>query len=348
MSIPSPAAGFDSVALLAPPGAPTFELTALDQIGARTRPDGGWLWHGFLAPGNLTLLTSQWKTGKTTLASVLLARMGAGGTLAGLPVRPGRAVIVSEESPDHWSMRHARLRFGPHVQLMSRPFSGRPTAAAWSSLMDYLGDVRQKEGLDLVVIDPLAVFLPLRSENEAGSMLDALLPLRRLTGVGVSVLVMHHPKKGDTVAGQAARGSGALGGHVDIVLEMSWFGQAASDDRRRRLTAFSRHEETPRRLVIELTADGTDYVGLGDLSEPGREDGTDILLSVLAVAEGRLTRRAIQANWPAGRPAPSDVSLYRWLERAVAEGRVCQGGSGRRNDPFVYSLPEPDEPGAGN
>jgi AAA domain len=36
-----------------------------------------WLWHGFLGPGKVTLLTSQWKSGKTTLVSLLLARMGA-------------------------------------------------------------------------------------------------------------------------------------------------------------------------------------------------------------------------------------------------------------------------------
>jgi len=50
----------------------------------------GWVWQGYLAPGSITLLTSQWKAGKTTLLSVLLARMGDGGTLAGLPVRKGR------------------------------------------------------------------------------------------------------------------------------------------------------------------------------------------------------------------------------------------------------------------
>src|SRR5207249_5540967 len=33
-----------------------------------------WLWHGLLGPGKLTLLTSLWKSGKTTLLAHLLAR----------------------------------------------------------------------------------------------------------------------------------------------------------------------------------------------------------------------------------------------------------------------------------
>ena len=54
-----------------------------------------WLWHGYLAQGKVTALVSQSKSGKTTLVSHLLARMAQGGQLAGLAVRPGRALVVS-------------------------------------------------------------------------------------------------------------------------------------------------------------------------------------------------------------------------------------------------------------
>src|SRR5689334_10604184 len=36
----------------------------LERSGA---PPMNWLWTGYLAPGQVTLLTSQWKSGKTTL-----------------------------------------------------------------------------------------------------------------------------------------------------------------------------------------------------------------------------------------------------------------------------------------
>jgi hypothetical protein len=36
----------------------------------------------------------------------------------------------------------------------------------------------------------------------------------------MSVLLVHHPRKGKTLAGQAARGSGALPSFVDILIEM--------------------------------------------------------------------------------------------------------------------------------
>jgi hypothetical protein len=317
-------------------------LTHLDEVCDRLRAPATWLWEGYLAAGNVTLLTSQWKTGKTTLVSVLLAKMGSGGTLAGLPVRPGRVVVVSEESQALWAMRHRRLPIGAHCGLMCRPFPGGPTPERWSALIDHLDGVRQTKGLDLVVIDPLAGLLPLATENSAACMLAALDPLRRLTAAGVSVLVNHHPRKGESAAGQAARGSGALAGHVDIVIEMTWFGSPVSDDRRRRLTAFSRHAETPRRLVVEWTDDGSDYRGLGDFPEPEHADGWGVVLGVLMGAGGRLTRPAIRQNWPPGVPVPSDVTLYRWLDRGVADGLVVRAGTGRKNDPFTYELPGRD------
>lgn len=78
-------------------------------LRSEAAPKLRWLWHGYLAVGAVTLLTSQWKIGKTTLLSILLARMKTGGTLAGLPVSAGRAVVISEESSEQWLLRGRRL-----------------------------------------------------------------------------------------------------------------------------------------------------------------------------------------------------------------------------------------------
>jgi hypothetical protein len=322
---------------------PAFRFATLAEVRTRTPPVVHWLWDGYLAAGNITLLTSRWKAGKTTLLSVLLARLGTGGTVAGRAVRAGRAVVVSEEGEDLWAVRDARLHFGPNVRLLSRPFAGKPTWADWEALIDSLCELRATEGLDLVVIDPLAGFLPGRSENEAGLMLEFLLPLQRLTAAGVAVLILHHPRKQAAAAGQAARGSGALTGAADILIELEPVSHQMEDDRRRRLWAFSRHPETPTRLVIELTADGTDYAGRGDFANPEQADGWPVLLGVLEDAKDRLTRQQIRAQWPADYPRPDEITLWRWLDRAVVAGKVLRDGTGRRNEPFRYWLPGAEE-----
>ena len=89
-------------------------------------------------------------------------------------------MIVSEELPAHWSVRQQAIPIGPHVQLVSRPFPGFPTAEGWNELTGHIEAVHATRSLDLVVVDSLATFLPGRSDSAAGPLLDLLHPLRGL------------------------------------------------------------------------------------------------------------------------------------------------------------------------
>jgi AAA domain len=328
---------------LAAPGEPSVTLPPLLSLAELLSPSAPvvrWLWDGYLAAGKMTLLTSQWKMGKTTLLSLLLAKMKAGGELAGRRVTPARVVLVTEESPDYWVERGRRLDLGPDLWLLCQPFRGKPTPAEWRALIDRLGQFRAEKGLDLVAIDPLATFLPGRDENNAGVMLEALLPLKALTGKGVAVLILHHPRKEASPEGRAARGSGALSAHADVLIEMRPDPHGGDADRRRRLLALARFRQTPRHVVIELNDAGTDYRWLGDVAEEAYRGGWEALRTVLLGAADRLTRAEILNDWPAVEAKPDEATLWRWLERAVAEGTVLRKGTGRRNSPFHYWLPE--------
>jgi hypothetical protein len=327
-----------------PPGTivlpPELTLADLDRAAAPVP----WLWHGYLAAGNVTLLTSQWKSGKTTLLSVLLARLAAGGELAGLALAPARAAVVSEEHPSRWHQRSRKLAFGDGHCWLCRPFRAKPRMQVWLALIDRLDDLRHRRGITLAVLDPLAEFLPGRDENSAGVMLEALLPLRRLTDAGLALLLLHHPGKEEAADGCGGRGSSALLAFADILIEMHHYA-AATDrelDRRRRLVARSRFDETPQRLVIELNAAGTDYLAHGDLPDEEFLAGWAVLRAILAASPCKRTRREIQAQWPE-QPIPGDVTVWRLLQRALAQGLIRQDGSGRRSDPFHYWLTGQEE-----
>jgi hypothetical protein len=129
-----------------------------------------------------------------------------------------------------------------------------------------------------------------------------------------------------------------LPGWADIVLEMHWYGRGGEDDRRRRLYGWSRYEETPRQLVIELTADGTDYLCHGAATDEEYARGWPAVCAVLAAALTKRTAKEILADWPEAAPRPSETTLWRWLDRAVAQGLVRRDGEGRRSDPHRYWL----------
>src|SRR4051812_9664167 len=94
------------------------------------------LWDGYLSPGDITLFTSRWKTGKTTLLAGLLRALGPGEPFLDRPTRPARVWVVSEESAGLWAERVRGRPVGPHVQLLARPFRGRPSPADWQALLD--------------------------------------------------------------------------------------------------------------------------------------------------------------------------------------------------------------------
>src|SRR5579871_5595314 len=144
-----------------PSGAPPSEPPLLwsEDLPNAVQSQLPWLWHGYLISGAVTLLTSQWKSGKTTLASILLSRLKTGGQLAGQALAPGKAVVVSEEGPAHWLRRAQKLDFGRHVCWLCRPFRTKPRPDEWRALIDRLAGLRHQHGITLALLDPLSHFL---------------------------------------------------------------------------------------------------------------------------------------------------------------------------------------------
>lgn len=318
-----------------------FDPRPLDQLVTDPVADPtDWVWDGYLARGNLTLLTSQWKAGKTTLVAGLLRAMAAGGPFLGRPCAAGHAVVVSEESAAHWAARGRSVPVGPHARLVARPFPGRPTSDGWDDFVRQAEAARAAGPLDLLVVDPLASFLPGRSDSDPGTLLDFLHPLRRLAAAGVAVLVLHHPRKKAAEEGSTARGSGALLGHVDVVLELHRLGQLPTDANRRRLVGRSRLGGTPAALAYEWTPGTPDFRAVADV---GGARFRDNWAAVRAILEGRrgkpATHRELLADWPADRVPPSYVQLYEWLGRATGEKLVVRTGAGTKKEPYRFGLP---------
>jgi hypothetical protein len=319
--------------------APRFTVPGFwgDAASARVE-EIDWLFDGYLAAGRVTLLTSLWKSGKTTLLSILLGRMREGGMLADRPVKPCKAMVISEESEPTWQPRLGRLNLG-HVYFVCQPYLAKPSPDEWRGLLDHAATMHREHGIRLVVVDTLTTFLPGGNEASAGAVMNALLPLVQLTRLGLAVLLLHHPRKAASEAGYAARGSGAFAGFADIVLEMSTCPRALDDDRRRRILALSRSPRTPRQLVIELNAEATDYRSCGDFLADDFSSNWDVLRAILENADDRLTRKEIMDAWPQDVARPDDVTLWRWLKRAVDVGLVALDGPGTRVAPHRYWLP---------
>jgi len=305
-----------------------------DQLGEVSPNALEWLWMPYVARGMITLLTSRWKSGKTTLLSVLLAKQAQGGELAGSPVLPARSVVVSEESPAIWSIRQRRLGLGSHVQWLCRPFRGRPSVEQWLNLIEQVASAKP----DFVVFDTLGTLLPAMVENNASALTGVLDPIHQLTDQGAAVLLVHHPRKAGPNAELSPRGSGALTSFLDILCELDREPKAPLSDRRRRLRATSRLRDHSACTIV-LNDDETDYTVFVE-SQPteGFDYGWPILKLVFEGHYVPLTREKILARWPQEHPKPSPVTLWRWLDRAVEEKLVACRGRGNRSIPHRFML----------
>ena len=316
-----------------------FESLPLDQLSTRTshsEPD--WVWSGYLARGEITLLTSSWKLGKSTLLAGLLRALGSGDPFLGRACTPTRVMVVSEESVAQWAERQQAIPIGPHVRLMSRPFWRRPTPEQWESLVRHIESWRAECELGALVVDPLTAFLPGSSEGDPSALLAMLDPLRRLTANGIAVLLFHHPTKKSAAEGFQARGSGLLLSSVDIALEMNRLSMLTTDVYRRRLQAFSRHASTPTSVVFEWTPGSPDFRVVEDLHSVRFRENWETVANILANRGESLTHKQLLDDWPDDNPPPSSSQLYRWLTRAVEEDLAGRDGSGTRGDPFRFYL----------
>ena len=135
------------------------------------------------------------------------------------------------------------------------------------------------------------------AENEAGAVLQALEPLSMAADRGLAVLLVAHQRKAPGAHGEGVRGSNALIGGVDIVLE----------------------------LVLELTEEG--YATHGD-GQPVRADGGE-RRRLLDALEGR-QERATAAELASETATPASPIRTRLEERPrLAMSKDRKGREGR-------------------
>jgi hypothetical protein len=308
-----------------------FSPIRASQLGEAGQVD--WLWYGYAVRGFVTLLVGLWKAGKSTLLAHLLKAAEAGGYLAG-EVRAFKVLVITEEGSGLWARRRDEIGIGDHVHFDIRPFKCRPTNRQWRRYIARVAATVKRGDYDLVIFDTWQSLNPCPDENDAAAMMNALLPLQRITGAGAAVLLVHHPRKGDAAEGQASRGSEALPGFVDTIIELRRFDPKRAEDRRRTLRGHSRFEETPAEVVIELTDEG--YKSVGSTSVASQEDRQRTISTLLTDGEAR-TAKEVLDGWPKdGIPMPGRRTVQLDLDHGHAAGKWHRDGRGVKGEPYRY------------
>ena len=255
-------------------------LKILDDSVPKETP---WLIRGFLARGNVSLLSADPKCGKTTLTAALVAALQRGDTdFCGFSMTdPCDSVWLSEESDEalarNWNQAGVDKSRVPK-KSRSDCFPRVSLEIVIAEIMDHLS---KHPEVGLVVVDTFTFWaqLPDKGGNDRDLVNRTVEMFQEITTKNVAVLLLHHNRKSGGENTQAVSGSNALVGAVDIVLEMTRHGTGSQ-----RVITFSGRPSMPEQPIVVEYKDGA-YKGGGTVTVAEKSERDDAVRAWL-VAEG--------------------------------------------------------------
>jgi hypothetical protein len=295
------------------------------ELRASLPPDPEGVLGSYLVERNLTLLGGKPKVGKSTLALAVAEAIGSHAqSFLGQPVNGGPVLYVSEESGS--TLIH-KLPAGD-VRFLTRDLAWPPPS--WKELIEITAAEVRAVGAVAVVIDTLAHwagFAP-EKEKDAGAMQAALRHAQALAQAGPAVLLTVHVRKGGGEDGEALRGSSALAGAADIILELE---RVDDSPRERALLALWRYPSTPGVLLIDHNLVNGSWSVAGESSERADKRKMADRQALLRACDEALTRTELESAL--GSPA---LQWKGTLDTLVNEGLIEQTGEGVRGDPYRW------------
>ena len=289
-----------------------------------------YLWNPLLGRGHVGLFAGAPKSGKSTLLGELLRALVRGrqflGNATTLPDSGRPCVWILTEEALSLSKRLSELGLGNdlHVRINERSFT-------WQEVLTTLEMI--PEG-DIVIIDTLAGFWPLKgenSENDNAQVNAAMRPLVDLTqGRRLAVIVVHHmAKSGQPVSEpdvlRYVRGSSALVAAVDVAAGLM---RVSRHSNRRRLVGIGRFGSF--NLLAELDENGYQLV-----DADGQHSGDTGISQAGSFLRATLSNGPVRATEMEKRAKDAGISMTT-LNRAK---KALNVRSAQRRDGWYWELP---------
>jgi AAA domain len=306
------------------------------EVAAATPAETQWIAYPYLANGAITEVDGKIKaSGKTAWVSHMAAWVLEGAPFMGEPTTKTKMLFLTEQQPTSFRKVLERAELTMREDLYILPWhevAGMP----WSEVARHATEKALELGAGVMMVDTLGQFAGLRAdqENDAGASLEAMMPLQEAAARGLAVILTRHERKGGGEVGESGRGSSAFGGAVDIILSIR---RAEGNVRPtvRVIESLSRFEETPDKLVIELTPEG--YRSLGDATAIAKKEAREAILDIMPAK----VENAITMSDLVDKLKEHDVKRTAAQEALLAlidEGTVTRIGAGKRGDPYRHFL----------
>ena len=190
------------------------ELPSVFDVAASVTP---YLIPLYLPESSILILSGESGHGKSTVASLMAGAVADGAWFAGQEAQPRPVLILDRDNPAHVvSERLHRIGVtSAKIRIWGQWCREEPPDPAGATVLDW---VKFCEPRPLVVIDSLLDFLG-GDENESKVVREMFGRLRMLTGLGATVILIHHTGKAESSL--EYRGSSAIKGSCDAAFKVS-------------------------------------------------------------------------------------------------------------------------------
>jgi hypothetical protein len=310
------------------------------QVAEETPAKVEWIARPWFAKGCITEIDGKIKAGgKTTWVSHAAGRIAEGKPFMGQPTTKSKVVFLTEQPPASFRkvLERANLEDQDDVVVLH----WYDTAGfEWPEVAQAAITHAFTIGAGLLIVDTLGQFAGIKGdgENNAGAAQEAMKPLQEAAAKGLAVGFTRHERKGGGEVGEAGRGSSAFGGAVDIILSIR---RAEGNTRPtvRVIESLSRFDETPDKLVIELTKDG--YRSLGDASAFAEKEAMSGIVELLPTKEEKAMPTADVLDHLKEQDIKRTVANEALVKLANSR-TIVKIGKGKRGNPYRYYKPTPD------
>lgn len=326
------------------PDAPTSSgLTFITpaQLTADGVEETQYIVQNLLPEAALCLLTGVPKGGgKTTFVIHLAAALLEGVSFIGKTAQKTPVVYLSEQTPAGLHaeyLRPAGIAKSDDLHLL---FRHNAAAARWPEVVRAAVARCLDVEARLMVVDTFAAFAGLRgdAENSAGDVMEKLEPLANAAAAhDLTIILVHHERKSGGSVVESARGSSALLGGVDLILNLAR-PQGNHPKNVRKLTTAGRFADVPDELVIALE-DGR-FIAKGESDAVASESARELALKVAPDNEADAERWKIMLDAAREHDPNVKKSTFHEAVKSLANtGRLRVLGKGVRGDPFRYYIP---------
>ena len=310
------------------------------QVAEETPAEVDWIARPYLAKGAITEIDGKIKAaGKTTFVSHKVAAIVEGNPFMGEPTTKAKVVWLTEQSPPTFRKVLERADLTDRDDVVVVHWHDA-MGMEWADVARAATAKALEIGAGLLVVDTLGQFAGIRGdgENNAGAAQEAMQPLQEAAAKGLAVEFTRHERKGGGEVGESGRGSSAFGGAVDVIMTIRR-GEGNTRPSVRIVEALSRFDETPDKVVIELTDKG--YRNLGNASAFAEKEAQDAIVEILpAKAEHALATADVLDQ--IGRQGVKRTVGTDALARLTESGAIERLGKGQRGSPYRYYKPTPE------